>query len=51
MLCCYQAKKEAGVNGKVICVDGFESSIERAKSVDVADEYLVANATDAVGLV
>ena len=50
MLCCYQAKKEAGVNGKVICVDGFESSIERAKSVDVADEYLVANATDAVGL-
>lgn len=50
MLCCYQAKKEAGVNGKVICVDGFESSIERAKSVDVADEYLIANATDAVGL-
>jgi len=50
MLCCYQAKKEAGINGKVICVDGFESSIERAKSVDVADEYVIANATDAVGL-
>ncbi|MGF6376067.1 L-erythro-3,5-diaminohexanoate dehydrogenase [Clostridiales Family XIII bacterium PM5-7] len=50
MLCCYQAKKEAGINGKVICIDGFESSVERAKSVDVADEYLVANATDAVGV-
>lgn len=50
MLCCYQAKKGAGVNGKVICVDGFQPSIDRAKSVDVADEYLVGNATDAVGL-
>lgn len=50
MLCCYQAKKEAGVNGKVICVDGFRSSIDRAESVDVADEYIVADATDAVGL-
>lgn len=50
MLCCYQAKKEAGINGKIICVDGFQPSIDRAKSVNVADEYLVANATDAVGL-
>ena len=50
MLCCYQAKKEAGINGKVICVDGFQGSIDRAKSVDVADEYIVADATDAVGM-
>ena len=50
MLCCYQAKKEAGVNGKVICVDGFQGSIDRAKSVNVADEYIIADATDAVGL-
>ena len=50
MLCCYQAKKEAGVNGKVICVDGFQNSVDRAKSVEVADEYLIGNATDAVGL-
>lgn len=50
MLCCVQAKKEAGINGKVICVDGFDASIERAKSVDAADEYIVGNATDAVGL-
>ena len=50
MLCCYQARKEAGINGKVICVDGFQKSIDRAKSVDIADEYIVADATDAVGL-
>ncbi len=50
MLCCQMAKLEAGVTGKVICVDGFQSSIDRAKSVDVADEYVVADATDAVGM-
>lgn len=50
MLCCWQAKKEAGINGKVICVDGFQKSADRAKSVDCADEYIVADATDAVGL-
>ena len=50
MLCCYQARKAVGVNGKVICVDGFESSVERAKSVDVADHYVVADATDAVNM-
>lgn len=50
MLCCHQAKKEAGVNGKVICIDGFQPAIDRAKSIDCADEYLVGNATDAVGL-
>lgn len=50
MLCCYMAKKEAGVNGQVICIDGFEPSIDRAKSVEVADHYIVGNATDAVGL-
>ncbi len=50
ILCLYEAKKRAGVTGKVICVDGFERSINRAKSVDVADEYMIADATDAVGL-
>lgn len=48
ILICYVAKKMVGVTGKVICIDGFEKSIERAKSVNVADEYIVANAADAV---
>ena len=50
MLCCWQAKRQVGVNGKVICVDGFQKSIDRAKSINCADEYLVLNATDAVGM-
>lgn len=50
ILCCWQAKKQVGINGKVICVDGFKQSINRAMSVNCADEYLVVNATDAVAM-
>ena len=50
ILCCWQAKKQVGINGKVICVDGFKKSLNRAMSVKCADEYLVVDATDAVGM-
>lgn len=50
ILCCWQAKKQVGVNGTVICVDGFKKSINRAMSVGVADEYTVVNATDAMAM-
>jgi len=50
ILCCWQAKKQVGVNGKVICVDGFRKSINRAMSVSVADEYITINAQDAVAV-
>ncbi len=50
LLCLYEAKKRAGITGKVICVDGFESSTERARKLDLADEYITADARDAVGL-
>lgn len=49
MLCTYEAKKRAGVAGKVICVEGSEAACERAKKLGFADEYVVCNATDAVG--
>ncbi|WZL73563.1 L-erythro-3,5-diaminohexanoate dehydrogenase [Clostridiaceae bacterium 35-E11] len=48
MLCCYEAKRRAGVTGKVICLSHSEGSIERAKSVNIADEYIVADATKPV---
>lgn len=48
ILCCWQAKRQVGVNGKVICVDGFKKSLNRAMSVRCADEYLVVNATNAI---
>lgn len=50
ILCCWQAKKQVGINGYVICVDGFKKSINRAMSVNCADEYLVVNATDATAM-
>jgi L-erythro-3,5-diaminohexanoate dehydrogenase len=48
MLCLYEAKKRAGVTGKVICIGSREKTIERAKSANLADEYIVADATNAI---
>lgn len=48
MLCLYEAKKRAGVTGKVICLGHSEKSIERAKKADLADVYIVADATKPV---
>jgi L-erythro-3,5-diaminohexanoate dehydrogenase len=50
LLCLHEAKKRAGVNGKVICVGGSEKSAERARKLNLADEYFAFDATDAVGL-
>lgn len=50
ILCCWQAKKQVGINGHVICVDGFRKSLNRAMSVSCADEYITVNATDAVAM-
>lgn len=50
MLCLYEAKKRAGVTGKVICVDLMEDALNRVKALGLADEYIQADATDAVGL-
>ena len=50
LLCLYEAKKRAGVTGRVICVGGSDKSTNRAKSLDLADEYFAADATDAVGI-
>jgi L-erythro-3,5-diaminohexanoate dehydrogenase len=50
LLCLHEAKKRAGVNGKIICVGGSEKSTERARKLKLADEYFAFDATDAVGL-
>jgi L-erythro-3,5-diaminohexanoate dehydrogenase len=44
ILCCYEAKKRAGITGKVICLSHSEKSVSKAKRVKVADEYIVASA-------
>lgn len=48
MLCCYEAKRRAGVTGKVICLGSSEKSLERAKQAHIADVYIAADATKPV---
>ncbi|RKD22026.1 L-erythro-3,5-diaminohexanoate dehydrogenase [Caminicella sporogenes DSM 14501] len=48
MLCLYEAKKRAGITGKVICLGHSEKSIEKAKKANLADVYIVADATKPV---
>lgn len=50
MLCLYEAKKRAGVTGKVICVGSRDETIARTKKANLADYYIKADATNAVDL-
>ena len=48
MLCLYEAKKKVGKSGKVICLGHSEKKIKKVKSLDLADEYIKADATSPV---
>lgn len=48
MLCLYEAKKRAGITGKVICHGRNEKSFANIKSLNLADEYITGDATNAV---
>ncbi|PAB56319.1 L-erythro-3,5-diaminohexanoate dehydrogenase [Anaeromicrobium sediminis] len=48
MLCCYEAKRRAGVTGKVICLGHSEKSLAIAKRGNIADYYIAADATKPV---
>ncbi|NLV77556.1 MAG: zinc-binding dehydrogenase [Tissierellia bacterium] len=50
MLCLYEAKKRAGVTGKVICVGSRDETIARTRKANLADYYIKADATNAVDL-
>lgn len=50
LLCLYEAKRRAGVTGKIICMGHSERSTNRARDLDLADHYLATDATDAVGM-
>ncbi len=50
LMCLYEAKKRAGITGKVICIAGSPNSMKRAQDLDLADYYFAADATDAVGI-
>jgi len=48
MLCLYEAKKRAGVTGKVICLQHSDNAKDRIMGANLADHYITADATDAV---
>ena len=48
LLCLYEAKKRVGVTGLVVCAAGSQKSEDRARNLDLADEYFHMDATDAV---
>ena len=50
MLSLYEAKKGVGVTGKVICLDYSDAGLDRVKKANLADYYIQADATDAVGV-
>lgn len=50
LLCLYEAKKRAGVTGLVVCAAGSQKSEDRARKLDLADEYFHMDASDAVGM-
>ena len=50
LLCLYEAKKRAGVTGLVVCAAGSQKSEDRARNLDLANEYFHMDATDAVGM-
>lgn len=52
MLCLYEAKKKAGANGKVICVEYSDEALNRIKKLEesgvkLADVYIKADCTKA----
>lgn len=48
MLCCYEAKKRAGITGKVIGITHSEKSTDRLKALGFCDVVFAANATQPV---
>jgi len=48
VLCCYQAMKKAGPNGKVIGLVNEESQIDLLKELNLCDEIILGDATNSI---
>lgn len=48
LLCLYEAKKRAGITGKVICIGHSQKSVDRVNQANLADVCFSADATNAV---
>jgi L-erythro-3,5-diaminohexanoate dehydrogenase len=49
ILCCYEAKRRAGINGKVIGVDYSDKGLDALRKLDICDEVIQLDATNAIG--
>ncbi|MEA3486035.1 MAG: L-erythro-3,5-diaminohexanoate dehydrogenase [Thermodesulfobacteriota bacterium] len=49
ILCAWEARKRAGSNGRIIGIAGSESGLARLKRVDLCDDTLTFDASDALG--
>lgn len=48
VLCCYQAMKNAGKNGKVIVIEYSEKNADRIKQLGLATHVIIADATNSI---
>jgi len=48
MLCCYEAKRRAGINGKVIGVDYSDKGLDALRKLNICDEVIKLDATNAL---
>jgi L-erythro-3,5-diaminohexanoate dehydrogenase len=50
VLCCYQAMKKVGANGKVIVVEYSEENAQRIKDLNLATHIIIADATNVMDI-
>ena len=48
VLCCYEAKRRAGINGRIIGIVSRDETLKTLKALDICDDVIKLDATDAI---
>lgn len=48
VLCCYEAKRRAGINGRVIGIVSRDETLKTLKALDICNDVIKLDATDAI---
>lgn len=48
VLCCYEAKRRAGINGRIIGIVSRDETLKSLKALDICDDVVKLDATDAI---
>ena len=48
VLCCYEAKRRAGINGRIIGIVSRDETLKTLKELDICDDVIKLDATDAI---